>query len=216
MRPIESQRQLCDLNLNAYFKTPVDFSLFADLKSLHLDWGPGAESIGALSQLEDLSINRYPGTDLSLFHELARLRRLRIASAGRLTSLRGIEAFNCLEEIRLLDLRVLSDIDPIAGVSETLRSLEFNTCRKIARLDAVRPLRNLSRLHVLNCGDIESLAPVLGLPLKTLLFYESTNIRDGDLGVLLKLPELTDTSFANRRHYSNTREEIQARLSAKG
>jgi internalin A len=216
VRPIESQRHLRDLNLNAYFKTPVDFSVFTELQRLHLDWGPGAESIAAATQLEDLSINRYPGTDLALFRELARLRRLRLASGRRLTSLRGIEAFRRLEELRLLDLRVLSDLDPIVGVSETLRSLEFNTCRKIDRLDALRPLRNLTRLHVLNCGDIESLAPVLGLPLEALLFYESTNIRDGDLGVLLKLPELTDTSFANRRHYSNTREEIQARLSAKG
>ena len=216
VRPIESQGKLRDLSLNAYFKTPVDFSLFTELKSLHLDWGPGAESIGALRQLQDLSINRYPGSDLALFHDLARLRILRLASAPRLTSLLGIDALKSLEELRLLDLRVLSDLDPIAGVSETLRSLEFNTCRKIGRLDALRALRNLTKLHVPNCGVIESLAPVLGLPLKTLLFYESTNIRDGDLGVLLKLPELTDTSFANRRHYSNTREDIQARLSAKG
>jgi hypothetical protein len=44
------------------------------------------------------------------------------------------------------------------------------------------------------------LAPLAGLPLKKLLFYESTNIRDGRIDVLLDIPALTDTSFAHRRH----------------
>jgi hypothetical protein len=216
VRPIESQSGLRKLSINAYFKKPLDLSHFLDLQILHLDWGPGADSLVRVRQLEDLSINRYPGDDLEPLGGLGRLRVLRIANARKLTSLRGLGPLGPISTLRLLDLRALTDLDPIAGVADSLESLEFNLCRRIGRLDALRALLQLTKLHILNCGEIASLRPLLGLPLKTLLFYESTNIRDGDLSVLLKLPSLTDASFANRRHYSMTREQIQSELSARG
>jgi len=115
----------------------------------------------------------------------------------------------------MLDLRTLTDLDPIAGVARTLRSLEFNACRKIGRLDGLRPLENLRTLHVLDCGDIESLAPIRGLPLETMLFYESTNIRDGDLNVLLDIRSLRDAWYADRRHYSHRRDNLATLLAAR-
>jgi hypothetical protein len=216
VRPIESQSGLRKLSINAYFKKPLDLSQFQELRSLHLDWGPGAESLVNAQQLEDLSINRFPGFDLEPLRGLDRLCVLRIANARKLTSLRGIGLLGPIRALRLLDLRTLTDLDPIAGVADSLDSLEFSLCRGMGRLDALHVLHRLTRLHVLDCGEIESLRPLLGLPLKTLLFYESTNVRDGDLSVLLKLPNLTNASFANRRHYSTTMEQIQAELSVRG
>ena len=76
-------------------------------------------------------------------------------------------------------------------------------------------MKNLRELLVLDCGPIESLAPLRGVPLETLFFYESTNIRDGDLGVLLDLPHLKGTAFADRRHYSHKLKEIEAVLATR-
>jgi hypothetical protein len=215
VRPIESQSALRRLLLTVNYKTPIDFSRLPELTHLDLDWGPGAESIEALVNLEDLSVSSFRRENLSLLHNLDKVRRLRIVNSRRMTSLQGIEAIQSLEDARLLDLRNLTDLTPIAGVAKTLRSLEFNACRRIDRLDALRPLENLRTLHVLDCGDIESLAPVRGLPLVSMLFYESTNIRDGDLSVLLDIPTLREASYADRRHYSHRRDDLEALLSAR-
>lgn len=204
---IESQPSLERLSLNAYYGTPVDFSRFRALKELHLDWGPGAETIASVATLVDLSINRFPGTDLEPLGRLHALRRLRVASAP-ITSLDGLEAFTSLEFLRLLDLRRLADIAALRSVAATLQDLEFTKCPKIDKLDPIKALMHLRRLLLLSCGDIESLAPLSELPLEEFYFYESTNIRDGDMSVLLRLPRLRDTSFANRRHYTHTREQI--------
>ncbi len=215
IRPIASQPSLETLSINAYFKVGIDFAALSRLVNLHLDWGPGAETIVAAGNLEGLSVNRFPGLDLTLLRPLARLRNLRLAGGRKLASLNGIEAFSALQELRLLDLRALSDIDAVSGLSDTLWSLEFDVCRRINRLDALASLRRLTRLLVINCGEIESLEPIAQVPLKALHFYESTNIRDGRLHVLLELPDLADTSFANRRHYSHTREAILAAISGR-
>jgi hypothetical protein len=214
VRPIESQRSLEHLSLNAYFRVNVDFSGLARLRTAHLDWGPGAETVLRTEHLEDLSFNRFPHKDLRLLATLRGLKKLRLAG-GRLASLDGIGALVRIEELRLLDLRALSNIESIRGVAATLTSLEFNQCRALARLDALAALERLQRLVVANCGDIESLSPVAGLPLQELHFYETTNIRDGQLDVLLGIPSLVNTSFANRRHYSHTREAIQQAVAAR-
>ncbi len=43
--------------------------------------------------------------------------------------------------------------------------------------------------------------------LSEVVFYESTNIRDGDLSPLMK-HRLSSVSFQNRRHYSHRREQF--------
>ena len=214
VRPIEHQTSLEELSLNAYFKVPVDFSGLTRLRTVHLDWGPGAETLLGLPHLEDLLLNRFPGTDLRGLATLRSLRKLRL-SGGRLATLHGIAALTRIEELRLLALRALSNIESIGDLAESLVSLEFHSCRGLARLDAIQGLRRLMRLVVANCGDIESLAPIAGLPLKELHFYESTTIRDGQLDVLLRLPSLVDTSFAHRRHYSHTREDVERAIGAR-
>ncbi|MBA2717656.1 MAG: hypothetical protein H0U52_00245 [Chloroflexi bacterium] len=213
--PVAWQTELRSLSINAYFKVGVDFSKLPALETLHLDWGPGAETLVAARGLEDLSINRLSGTDLSALRPLTRLRRLRLANSRSITSLDGIGAFRQVEAIRLLDLRSLVDLSAIGEVAKSLRSLEFNTCRRIGRLDAIASLHALTRLLVNNCGNIESLAPVAGIPLRTFLFYEATNIVDGRVDRLLEMADLRDTAFADRRHYTHTLGAIEAALAGR-
>jgi hypothetical protein len=100
-----------------------------------------------------------------------------------LTSLRGIEGLRNLEW------------------------LEIDACRAITSIEEVRGLTKLKKLMVLNRGDIASLKPAAGLKeLEWLLFYEATNILDGDLSVLEGLPRLNNVSFQNRKHYTHIRD----------
>lgn len=137
--------------------------------------------------LEFLSILNAPVTNVLGLSSLTRLRSLRLGNLRRLNSLSGIEHLSNLEE------------------------LELHTCKNINSLDEVGGLRSLKRLYINNDGNIMSLSPLDGLErLESVLFYESTNILDGDLSPLLRQTNLSRVAFRDRRHYSHRREQIVA------
>lgn len=207
---ISRQPHLRRLTVDAYYTAPVDLSGLPELEEVHLEWGRGAESLIGSPRLQRLSLNHYPGRDLlDLGGDLGSVREFRIAGAGRLESLAGIERLHSLQGLRLLALRRLSTLDGIESLASTLTDLELDTCRRVHDLRPIGSLMCLKVLGVLNCDDIDSLLPLEGLTeLERFYFYESTKVADGDLSVLLRLPKLRDTSFANRRGYSHTREQI--------
>jgi Leucine-rich repeat (LRR) protein len=126
-----------------------------------------------------------PVENLHGLFQLSDLRSLRLANLKRLTSLAGIEHLTNLEE------------------------LEIHTCRGITSIDEVGHLLRLRKLHLNNDGDIATLKPLDKLTgLESVLFYESTNIVDGDLSPLLRQKHLACVSFQNRRHYSQQREDF--------
>ena len=138
-----------------------------------------------LVNLESLQILNAPVKDLHGLRLLAKLRSLRLAGLTRLASLSGIDGLASLEE------------------------LEVHTCRKIRSIDEIGWLSRLKKLHLNNDGAIDSLKPLAGLAqLESVLFYESTDIVDGDLSPLLQLKKLKRVSFQNRRHYSHRREDF--------
>ena len=54
--------------------------------------------------------------------------------------------------------------------------------------------------------NLENIDAIEGL--ESVLFYESTNIVDGDLCPLMRQKHLSRVSFQNCRHYSHKREEF--------
>jgi hypothetical protein len=52
--------------------------------------------------------------------------------------------------------------------------------------------------------------------LEEIIFWEDTNVVDGDVGLLLKLPKLKNAGFRNRRHYTYRVEEVNRLLQSKG
>ena len=102
----------------------------------------------------------------------------------------------------------VADWQPLSRATE-LEVLELETCKRLEAIDFLRPMRRLRDLSLVNCGPIDSLAPLADAEaLERFFFYESTNVRDGDLSILLTLPWLREVSFMNRKHYSHTREQI--------
>ena len=77
-------------------------------------------------------------------------------------------------------------------------------------IDEIGRLTRLMRLFLNNIGPLASLAPLDQLTnLEWMTFDGSTNILDGDLSPLTRLPHLSRVAFQNRRHYSHTRKEIR-------
>lgn len=116
---------------------------------------------------------------------LTRLRFLGIYVARRLTTLEGVEALTHLTNLEVNDCRRVNDVSPIAN------------------------LRRLTELHLCNDGDIKTIKPLLEIRnLEKFLFYESTNVLDGDLSPLKTLPKLQAIAFMERTHYSHSQEEL--------
>jgi hypothetical protein len=88
--------------------------------------------------------------------------------------------------------------------------LNIEACRAVGSIDEVGSLSRLRKFHLNNNGEIASLKPLKTLSaLESVVFWESTNIRDGDLSILVQ-KNLSRVSFQNRRHYSHSREDFGA------
>ena len=199
---------LRSLGVTTYCKTAIDFTQFPLLEDCSLEWRAKAKSLFCCKTLKRIFLNRYSGKETSKFSELTELESLYIANAP-IQDLNGLTALKKLTFLGLYNLRKLESLAGIEGL-RNLQALEVNGCRSLTSIEAVKNLRHLRKLELCNDGDIPSLKPLAHLTkLNSFFFYESTNILDGDLSPLTKLPHLSKISFQNRRHYSHKREDFQ-------
>ncbi len=205
--PIHVLHNLRALHIIAYCKTEIRFSEFPDLIECRLQWRPKATSLFDCVGLKNLFLIGFTGSNTDRFGKLKNLESLAILGSP-IRNLQGLRPLVHLRSLRLGDLRKLETLRGIEDLTR-LEKLEINTCRKIRSVDEIAPLINLRELYLDNIGDIQSLKPLASLhQLRRLTFAESTNILDGDLSGLLRLPNLETVAFQNRKHYSHTRESF--------
>lgn len=209
IEPVHHLTELRELGISTYCKTPIDFAAFTLLQECSLEWRPRCKGLFEASTLESLFLNSYKGNLSCPFGSLSNLHSLSILNSP----IREITGLGSLCRLTRLRLGLLRKLSSLAGV-ERLCNLEWltvHTCRQISSIGEVASLSRLRKLHVNNDGDIESLRPIQGLPeLEEVIFYESTNILDGDLSVLLSLQKLSSVAFKARKHYTHRSNEIRA------
>jgi Leucine-rich repeat (LRR) protein len=205
--PIHSLHALKTLSVMTYCTTEIDFRVFSALEDCSLEWRPNAQSLFECKTLEKLVVNRYDGKDITPFTNLTELKSLTILNAP-IESLRGLERLQKLRRLRLADLRRISSLAGIETLNQ-LEELEIHTCRGFSSIEELRPLTNLRTLSLSNNGNIESFRALERLArLESLVFYESTNVLDGDLSPVWNLRKLSNVSFQDRPHYSHRREDF--------
>ena len=199
---------LRSLGVTTYCNTEIDFTQFPRLEDCSLEWRTKAKSLFSCKTLKHLFLNRYSGKDTSEFSQLTGLKSLSIANAP-VQTLNGLSPLKKLTYLGLYNLRKLESLAGIEALIN-LETLEVNGCRSLRTIEAVKNLIHLRKLELCSDGDIPSLKPLESLAkLNSFFFYESTNITDGDLSSLTKLPHLSKVSFQNRKHYSHRREDFQ-------
>ncbi len=213
VEPIHNLHNLRAVEVTTYCKTEIQFNAFPQLEQCALEWRPKAASLFSCITLRHLFINRYDGTDVAQVAGLVNVESLALLNAP----IRNLEGLRSLKKLRTLRLANLRQLKSLAGVQDLfqLEELDVNTCRSIGSIREIGALSQLKRLFLNNDGDIASLTPIDNLKnLESVVFYESTNIVDGDISPLLRQRKLILVSFQNRRHYSHRREEIETSISA--
>ncbi|WP_340614668.1 hypothetical protein [Xenorhabdus thailandensis] len=206
---IHSLKKLRYLGISTYCNTPIRFENFPDLEGCSFDWRKKSDSLFECRNLKGLGLGKYPYNDLKPFQFLTKLERLTLMTS-RIKSLEGIDHLKNMTYLSLANLRGLTSLDGIEHLSK-LENLDINTCRKITHINQLETLENLKEVFINNCNEIESLKPLRNLKkLEKVLFYESTNIVDGDLSPLLdRSPPLTAVAFMKRKHYSHSWDDFK-------
>ncbi|WP_262947519.1 hypothetical protein [Xenorhabdus indica] len=206
---IHSLKKLRYLKIFTYCNTPIRFENFPDLEKCSIEWRKKSDSLFECRKLKDLFINKYPYDDLKPLQLLTKLEILGLLNS-RLKSFEGMEYLKNIRRLRIANLRGLTSLDGIEHLSK-LEQLDINTCRKITHINQLETLENLKEVFINNCNEIESLKPLRNLKkLEKVLFYESTNIVDGDLSPLLdRNPPLTAVAFMKRKHYSHSWDDFK-------
>jgi hypothetical protein len=200
-------KQLRALDINTMCDSEIDFSSFAQLDDVSLEWRPMARSLFGCVTLRRVFINNGDFGSLDVFRRLNRLEHLSLKSPA-IREIGDASSLKRLVFLGIYNARFLTSLHGIEVLTH-LERLEVERCRAIVDIEPVRGLRHLKKLYIPNNGDIASLAPVGDLmELEACHFHESTNIVDGDLAILKTLPRLRNTTFQQRRHYNCRRPDL--------
>jgi Leucine-rich repeat (LRR) protein len=205
--PIHRLTSLRGLEVSTYCRTPVEFSSFPALEHCTFYWRPGSESLFDRTAVTHLFVHRYDG---ALSEPFARLRALQSLSIAN-SSLAEIRYLGDLAQLTFLGLYNVRQLRSLSGLErlQQLEILELNGCKSLGAVEELASLTHLRKLQLNDSGRITSIRPIrFAVDLEEVLFYESTNIVDGDLTPLTALPRLRKVSFQNRAHYSHKRENF--------
>lgn len=162
--------RLKELSLNEP-KGKVDLENHLDLKSLSVEFNKNIVGMERLKNLEKLSLWNYKpkSKNLSEISELKAVQELKIIRSS-IISLNGSGNLLNLERLKLGYLNQLSYIDELEKISERLKVLNFESCKKIVNHEYVACLNNLKELSFDECGNIETIGFIDKMPnLKRLL-----------------------------------------------
>ena len=194
----------------------LDFKNFPLLEEASVYWNNKLFNLGLCKNLTKLVLWKYKPKSGS-FQELSRLSSL-IAlkiTQSNLHSLSGLEGLTHLEEFEAYYLTKLENLTNIDAVSKTLNSLTLDHCKKIHDFEqALGSLTNLQKLILGDCGDLKNLKFVNELEKLNFFSFVGTNVRDGDLSLLLKR-KFEHVGFDDKRHYSHKMKELNPGFSWK-
>jgi len=209
--PLSSLDNLEELSISFHFNGRIDFSKFPKLKKVHINWeNEGVESLLKCEHLLEVSIMNFSGLTLSDFVNWEDLNSLSLYDPKSIS----LEDIGQLKNLLILKINGAKNLKDLGDIEE-LQYLQHFTIHGAKKLEDLTPIMYLKNLKVLNLdtlGSIPSIRFVETLKnLEEFYMTESTNVEDGDLSVLDHLRKrhmLKKVGFANRKHYSHTREQL--------
>lgn len=202
--PLQRLTTLKKLRLKArHFRPqPLDFCAFKSLHSADITWHSEWSSVLRCASLRRLEIEGTQKLHEFDFRELPRLVEVSIRECKGLKRLLFAPRQR-IESFAITASTALEKVEPLS----ILKCLKYLAIAGHSKLDIrfVKDCRALRKLWINGMGKIPSLdflASCKNLEYLQMLF--STNVQDGNLDILLKLPRLKAARFEDRAHYSHS------------
>ncbi len=201
--PISKLTRLKRLSIPFKHQHALDFSRLNKLQSCSLQWNNKVSSVFESSGLRRLQLTGLNWRYANGLACLANLESLELSHSG----IKSFEPISHLANLRRLSLQVCHNLENLDGIEalQNLQLLNLSEVHKITSLECLTPLKNLEALVISDARDIKSVGPLEELTnLKAVwIAGTKTNIVDGDLTPLTKLPKLGMLVVGNKRHYSH-------------
>ena len=212
LRPLESLSNLRGLMIESP-PCGLDFACFPQLEVFTGSWHSENRGVAAARELRRLHIGKYVAKtrDFSALAGSIRLEELHLTQ----TPIQSLDGLQTLEDLRYLDLAYapkLSSLEAFTNGGDGLREIAFQKLPAIASYQPLAALHRLRRLKLSSCAPMPDLR--LTEPLRQLDFFTfvETNVIDGDMTPLLRLPALRTVNTGQKRRYNLTSDEVIARL----
>jgi hypothetical protein len=215
LEPLYSLQRLKNL---AITKESSSFSA-TKLKSTHLAYLRAVklnEKTLPLSdnKLTELTLLEFNGSyrDISHFPDYPNLKKITFNS-GNILNLNGLEKYISLREFHGHNLETLKSISALALMQ--LQVVDFDHCQNIQDLNEISKCKTIVKLHLNYLGRLQSLRFLKPCNSIDMLAFAGTDIQDGDLSVLLEMPNLKRVGFLENSQYSHTPEQIREYLNSR-
>ncbi len=209
--PIYQHRELKSVSLSRGLVDPrqgFEFKALDNIERLRFGEAiPNDFEVACCKALKELSLVRLSkGFSSTSFSSLSELRYLSISNST-LSDLEGLASLSKLAEIHLFSLRKLDSLRGLEGPSVALKRVLIEGCPNLASIDSLNEATNVEFLYLFDCGDLDSAMPILRMKkLRSLTLGGNTNILDGKLAAISKLPYLTELLGVHRKHYDVCKE----------
>jgi len=210
--PLQSLQKLRGLKLRTGGLKPqnLEFRRFGNLQSCSIQWHPEWASVLQCKTLRHLSLERSQHVAEFDFSGLLHLREVRIVGCNGLKRI-SFSPRQAIESLEITATKALHTISPV----RILDGVKYLAIGGNVRFDIrqIRRCRGLRRLWLNSVGKIPSLQFLRGSSqLEFLQMLFSTDVGDGDLGVLAGLPRLRSVMYKHRAHYSHRRDALNKLL----
>lgn len=182
-------------------KGKVDLGINSTLEEVGIEMNKNIVGIENLKKIKELRVWKYMPKDGNLndIGRLISLEKLKVMQSS-INSLKGCESLVNLKELELGYLSNLYYIDSLEEIKESLKVLEFTSCKKIVNHEYIACLQNLERLIFDKCGEIKTIKFIEKMLKLKYFVFMNTNIVDGDLNPCKGIEYV---AFTNKKHYSH-------------
>lgn len=195
---------------------PLDFSNFPQLNEASIEWNNKIINLNQCKELNSLVLWKFKPRSGS-FKELKGLSNVTSLKVTQspIISLSGLEELPHLENFEAYYLSKLENLNGIDAIRHSLRSLILDNCKKLHDYeDALSSLASLHKLILGDCGSLKNLEFIKKLNALTFFSFVGTDVKDGDLSLLLKR-KFEHVGFDDKRHYSHKMKEVNPGFSSK-
>ncbi len=165
----------------------IDFTRFPGLRTCHLAFQEGCESILGCEGLRALVLYGVSQDILPRSH-LPRLSELSVIG-GTLRTLQTIGPLPSLKRLYIASTAKLETLPDLNG-SKSLERFTLFRCRNVVGLAALGACPSLKSLSLIDCGGIETLEFARDLALEEVNIGGDTNVLDGQVHFLSEVPSL--------------------------